>query len=110
MRGIHRRDEPAALRAGHRPEVVHLVSRRANLSESQFTRIFRRQTETSPAQYIVQTRINAARTLLETTDKLLTDIAAETGFYDHAHFVKTFKRIVGTTPSRYRKQHWQGQS
>jgi transcriptional regulator GlxA family with amidase domain len=57
-----------------------------------------------------QTRINAARTLLETTDKLLTDIAAETGFYDHAHFVKTFKRIVGTTPSRYRKQHWQGQS
>ena len=50
------------------------------------------------------------RTLLETTDKLLTDIAAETGFYDHAHFVKTFKRIVGTTPSRYRKQHWQGQS
>lgn len=86
------------------------LARRANLSESQFTRIFRRQTETSPAQYIVQTRINAARTLLETTDKLLTDIAAETGFYDHAHFVKTFKRIVGTTPSRYRKQHWQGQS
>ena len=86
----------------------HYLARRANLSESQFTRIFRRQTETSPAQYIVQTRINAARTLLETTDKLLTDIAAETGFYDHAHFVKTFKRIVGTTPSRYRKQHWQG--
>ena len=84
------------------------LARRANLSESQFARIFRRQTETSPAQYIVQTRINAARTLLETTDKLLTDIAAETGFYDHAHFVKTFKRIVGTTPSRYRKQHWQG--
>ena len=86
------------------------LARRANLSESQFTRIFRRQTETSPAQYILQTRINAARILLETTDKLLTDIAAETGFYDHAHFVKTFKRIVGTTPSRYRKQHWQGQS
>ena len=86
------------------------LARRANLSESQFTRIFRRQTECTPAQYIVQTRINAARTLLETTDKLLTDIAAETGFYDHAHFVKTFKRIVGTTPSHYRKQHWQGLS
>ena len=86
------------------------LARRANLSESQFTRIFRRQTETSPAQYILQTRINAARTLLETTDKLLTDIAVETGFYDHAHFVKTFRRIVGTTPSRYRKQHWQDQS
>ena len=84
------------------------LARQANLSESQFTRIFRRQTETTPAQYIVQTRVNAARTLLETTDKLLTDIAFETGFYDHAHFIKTFKRIVGITPSRYRKQHWQG--
>ena len=84
------------------------LARRANLSESQFTRIFRQQTETSPAQYIVQTRVNAARTLLETTDKLLTDIAAETGFYDHAHFIRTFKRLVGMTPSRYRKQHWTG--
>lgn len=84
------------------------LARRANLSESQFTRIFRRQTETSPAHYIVQTRINAARTLLETTDKLLTDIATETGFYDHAHFIRTFKRLVGMTPSRYRKQHWTG--
>ena len=82
------------------------LARRANLSESQFTRIFHRQMETTPAQYIVQTRINAARTLLETTDKLLADIALETGFYDHAHFIKTFKRIVGITPSRYRKQHW----
>ena len=85
------------------------LAKRANLSESQFTRIFRRQTETTPAQYIVQTRINAARALLETTDKLLADIALETGFYDHAHFIKTFKRIVGITPSRYRKQHWQKQ-
>jgi transcriptional regulator GlxA family with amidase domain len=85
------------------------LAKRANLSESQFTRIFRRQTETTPAQYIVQTRINAARALLETTDKLLADIAQETGFYDHAHFIKTFKRIVGITPSRYRKQHWQKQ-
>ena len=82
------------------------LARHANLSESQFTRIFRRQTETSPAQYILQTRINAARTLLETTDMLLTDIAAETGFYDHAHFVKMFKRAFGMTPSHYRKQHW----
>ena len=82
------------------------LARHVSLSESQFTRIFRRQTETSPAQYILQTRINAARILLETTDKLLTDIAAETGFYDHSHFVKMFKRAVGMTPSHYRKQHW----
>ena len=85
--------------------VADLASR-ANLSTAQFTRIFKEQTETTPAQYVARTRINAARVMLETTDKLVTEIATATGFYDHAHFIRTFKRIVGITPSRYRKQHW----
>ena len=82
------------------------LAARVNLSTAQFTRIFKRQTESTPAQYIARTRINAARVLLESTDRLMTDIAIATGFYDHAHFIKTFKSIVGVTPSRYRKQHW----
>ena len=85
--------------------VADLASR-ANLSTAQFTRIFKEQTETTPAQYVARTRINAARVMLETTDKLVTEIATATGFYDHAHFIRTFKRIVGITPSRYRRQHW----
>ena len=84
------------------------LARKANLSESQFTRIFKRHTDATPAQYIAQTRVNAARILLETTDKLVTDIATETGFCDHAHFIKTFKRLMGITPSRYRRRHWEG--
>ena len=86
------------------------LAARANLSESQFTRVFKRQIETTPAQYISRMRVNAARTLLETTDMLVTDVAAATGFYDHAHFIKTFKSIMGTTPSRYRRQHWHARS
>lgn len=83
------------------------LAARAKLSPSQFTRVFRRQMETSPAQYITKTRINEARSMLETTDMLVTDIASATGFCDHAHFIHTFKRLVGITPSRYRQQHWQ---
>ena len=85
---------------------VPSLAARANLSPAQFTRIFKRQTETTPAQYIARTRVNAARTLLETTDMLVTEIATATGFYDHAHFIRTFKSVVGITPSRYRKRHW----
>jgi transcriptional regulator GlxA family with amidase domain len=90
------------------PISVPDLAARANLSPAQFTRIFKRQTETTPAQYIARTRVNAARVLLESTDKLVADIAAATGFYDHAHFIRTFKSIVGITPSRYRKRHWGG--
>ena len=49
------------------------------------------------------TRINAAKTILRTTDKRVSDVALETGFFDHAHFIRTFKRVVGTTPAKYRK-------
>ncbi|MBQ3097507.1 MAG: AraC family transcriptional regulator [Kiritimatiellae bacterium] len=54
---------------------------------------------------MARTCVNATRVLLETTDRLVTDIAVATGFYDHAHFIKTFKSIAGVTPSRYRKRH-----
>ena len=44
----------------------------------------------------------AARTLLETTDRTIADIACETGFYDHSHFTRTFKIHTGQTPSKYK--------
>jgi AraC-like DNA-binding protein len=43
--------------------------------------------------------------LLETTDRTIADIACETGFYDHSHFTRTFKRIIGVSPGQYRKTH-----
>ena len=85
------------------------MARLAELSKrslSQFRRLFARVTSQTPADYILNVRVNKARVLLETTDKLITDIAQETGFCDHSHFIKTFKRFTGHTPSAYRRQHW----
>lgn len=59
----------------------------------------------SPGRYLLTTRLNAARQLLETTDKKLVDIALETGFCDHSHFVNAFKKDRGTTPGEYRRQN-----
>ena len=75
----------------------------AHYSPAQFRRLFRELTQMSPSDYIVNVRINAAKTLLGTTDRRVSDIAAEVGFFDHAHFIRTFKRIVGTTPAKYRR-------
>ena len=75
-------------------------------SVSHFVRTFTKTLEMSPNRFIVTTRINAARKLLETTDKLISDIAHETGFYDQSHFIRTFKRLRRQTPAQYRRAHF----
>ena len=66
--------------------------------------------QTTPNKYLTTIRLNAARKLLTDTDKLISDIATETGFWDQSHFVKAFRAERGQTPSRYRREHWQSQS
>lgn len=77
----------------------------AGVSESHLKRIFRRLFVMSPIGYVILTRINASRDLLETTTRTVSDIAQEVGFYDHSHFIRHFRRIRGCTPNQYRKQH-----
>jgi AraC-like DNA-binding protein len=55
--------------------------------------------------YHEQVKINAAKSLLESTDLPLKAIANKVGFKTHSHFGEVFKRIAGITPSAYRNQH-----
>lgn len=84
---------------------VAQLAKIAHYSPAQFRRLFHSLTQMTPASYIMNVRVNAAKTLLGTTDRRIGDIAAETGFFDHSHFIRTFERIVGTTPAKYRKSH-----
>jgi AraC-like DNA-binding protein len=77
----------------------------ARLSRSQFDRHFRRLFGTTPREYLLRVRVDAACRLLADTDRKTTDIALVTGFYDHSHFSRTFCRIMGTTPGAYRRMH-----
>ena len=76
----------------------------AGISETHLKRVFNRLFGMPPIEYVILTRINEARDLLETTDRTVSDIAQEVGFYDHSHFIRHFKRIRGCTPNQYRKQ------
>jgi AraC-like DNA-binding protein len=75
------------------------------ISQSQFERLFRRLFGANPSQYLLRVRVNAASRLLAETSKSITDIALETGFYDHSHFSRTFSRLMGMAPLAYRKRH-----
>ncbi|MEI7730965.1 MAG: helix-turn-helix domain-containing protein [Verrucomicrobiota bacterium] len=77
----------------------------AGLSRSQFERVFHRLFGTSPREYLLRVRVNAACRLLTGTDRKCTDIALATGFYDHSHFSRLFQRIMGIAPQHYRRRH-----
>ena len=70
----------------------------ASLSKSQFNRKFSRMFGTTPREYLLRVRTNAACRLLETTDLTVTAIALQTGFFDHSHFTRAFSRKFGVSP------------
>ena len=85
-----------------------VLARVAGMSTTTFRRVFAEVMQTTPNKYLTTIRLNAARKLLTETDKLISDIATETGFWDQSHFVKAFRAERGQTPSQYRRRHWSG--
>jgi PAS domain S-box-containing protein len=76
-----------------------------HLSISQFERRFRRVFQISPIKHIMNVRIRNAGVRLTTTNDTIAAIALDCGFYDHSHFTRNFRKIMGTAPSEYRKQY-----
>ena len=94
------------LHANHaRPVTTSQLARMVGISHSQFTRRFRKLLGTTLRQYLLRIRVHAACRLLSGTDKSITDIAMEVGFYDHSHFTRTFSRPMGVAPLAFRKRH-----
>jgi AraC-like DNA-binding protein len=76
----------------------------AHLSVSQLQREFQRLFSMTPTLYITRVRLLMARRLLEEGGAALGQIALDCGFYDQSHFTRTFRSMVGQTPSYYRKR------
>lgn len=74
------------------------------LSPPYLSRVFRQETGATFHNYLTGVRISKAKTLLQHDDLRVTDIAAAVGFDDQSYFTKVFRRMVGTTPLRYRSQ------
>ncbi|MDR3464782.1 MAG: AraC family transcriptional regulator [Xanthobacteraceae bacterium] len=76
----------------------------ACMSPAHFSRSFKAATGKAPHEYVSGQRLDLAKRLLVTTDRLLVDIAYAAGFSSQANFNRAFRRAVGTTPSLYRAQ------
>lgn len=74
------------------------------LSYWYFSRFFKRVTGTSFLRVLNRVRIREARKLLTESDMPVGEVAFRTGFSSHDHFLRSFKREVGLSPSRFRKE------
>ncbi|KKO55208.1 response regulator transcription factor [Paenibacillus sp. DMB20] len=80
------------------------VAERLGLNASYFSQLFKLKTEETFVQYRIRRKMELAKRLLEKPHYRITDISYEVGYADHPHFTKTFKKVVGCTPSEYRQK------
>nr|WP_322786853.1 AraC family transcriptional regulator [Mycolicibacterium septicum] len=69
-----------------------------------FIGAFRRAFHTTPYQFLLDLRIERAKTLLLTTSQSIAEIGSSAGFSTPSHFATAFRRRVGISPSEYRRQ------
>jgi AraC family transcriptional regulator len=74
----------------------------AGISPYYFCREFKKTMGITPYGYIVQQRIDRAKTLLQSTSMSITEIGAQLLFATPSHFTATFRKLVGCTPSVFR--------
>lgn len=74
-----------------------------NLSQSQYSLLFKKKTGKSPLDYLIQLRIQKACLLLDNTNLKVKEIADQVGYADAYYFSRIFTKIIGISPREYRK-------
>jgi len=81
------------------------ISEHVYLSTSYVCTIFKNETGKTLNQYLTEYRIGRAKILLLDPRYKITDISAKVGYNDGNYFGKTFKKMVGLSPSEFREQN-----
>jgi AraC family transcriptional regulator len=99
----------AALERAHAYIAAHLcesfglddIARAACISRFHFARLFRASTGSSPMEYVLKLRMDAAKQMLASGHQKIATTAAALGFFDQSHFTRTFRRMTGLSPRAY---------
>ena len=80
------------------------LARRTGLSPRHLTRVFRQEVGVTPATWVKEARVAAARRLLESGKAVPKEVAAQCGFANADTLRRVFVRLVGVTPAEYRRR------
>lgn len=73
-------------------------------SAAYLSKIFKRYAGMTPVKMLTDVRIHQAKRLLLETGMSIQEVGAQVGYPDQFHFSKTFRKVVGINPSRYRAE------
>ena len=85
------------------PLAVSALCRLAEMSQSHFSKLFKRSTGLAPHQFVLQERINRSKELLRQGNTKIVEIALGVGFENQAHFTTVFGNFVGMTPRQFQR-------
>lgn len=84
---------------------LQLMADHFGMSVSNFSHHFKKEMGENFKEYIDRLRIQRSIQLLRESEEALEGIAAQAGFTNTSSFIRSFKKIVGTTPGQYRSTH-----
>lgn len=87
------------------PVLVAELCDLVQLSETYFSRAFRRTFGKSPHAFVIGRRVQLAAQYMLQTEAPLSDIALQCGFSDQPHLCKHFRQTTGQTPAAWRRAH-----
>ncbi|EGT5762407.1 GlxA family transcriptional regulator [Cronobacter sakazakii] len=83
---------------------VERLAEHVAMSPRNFTRVFTRETGVSPARYVEEARLDAARQRLEQGGESIEQVATQCGFGNAINLRRVFERNLHLTPSDYRER------
>lgn len=83
---------------------VGALSERFHMTAANLSLLFKRRLGLPPLEYIQLKRVSEAKSLLDTTQMKVSDIAKSVGYYDSRPLIRAFRRIEGVSPAEYQEQ------
>lgn len=81
---------------------IEILAEQVNMSPRNFTRLFKKELEDTPAKFIEKLRLRHARILIENRNAALKEVAEQCGFNSEEQMRRAFQRELCVTPQEYR--------